>query len=387
MYNFVTVEDELGVFLSDITLILLAAGSSSRFDMGVKKQWLRIGHTPLWQFVTSKLASSGDFASVIVVGHRDECDYMLHFGGYTIVAGGNSRQESLQNALLHVKSEFVLVSDVARACVSASLIASVLSHKGRADVVVPSIKVSDTVTLDGATIDRDALRRLQTPQLSRSAILKEALQSDRSFSDESSAIVAVGGTRVLIEGDMDAEKITYIEDLQKLPCLKAPSSATFVGNGYDVHAFEEGKAMYLCGVHIPSSFGFKAHSDGDVAIHALIDALLGAAGMGDIGMMFPDSDDAFKGIDSKELLKRCVTKLHHFGFTINNVDITIIAQTPKVANYKMQMRHTLAEILHLESPRVNVKATTTEGLGFVGKKEGVAVSASASLHYFNWKEL
>ena len=355
--------------------------------MGVKKQWLRIDHTPLWQFVTSNLASSGNFASVIVVAHRDECDYMLHFGDYTIVAGGDTRQASLKNALSLVKSEYVLVSDVARACVSPSLIASIVSHKNRADVIVPSLKVSDTVTQNNVTIDRDTLRRIQTPQLSKTAILKKALESGQEFTDESSAIVAIGGTRLLIPGDIGAEKITYIQDLQKLPCLKAPSSATFIGNGYDVHAFEDSKPMYLCGVHIPSPFGFKAHSDGDVAIHALIDALLGAAGMGDIGMMFPDSDDAFKDIDSKKLLKACVAKLHHFGFTINNVDITIMAQTPRLSKYKTQMRQTLAEILHLALPRVNVKATTTEGLGFVGKKEGVAVSASASLYYFNWKEL
>ena len=128
----------------------------------------------------------------------------------------------------------------------------------------------------------------------------------------------------------------------------------------------------------------KAHSDGDVAIHALIDALLGAAGMGDIGMMFPDSDAAFKGIDSKELLKRVVNKIYNFGFIIVNVDLTIAAEKPKIAKYKLEMRRVLAEILTIDSSRVNVKATTTEKLGFIGRGEGVGVIANANLKYFDW---
>jgi 2-C-methyl-D-erythritol 4-phosphate cytidylyltransferase/2-C-methyl-D-erythritol 2,4-cyclodiphosphate synthase len=144
--------------------------------------------------------------------------------------------------------------------------------------------------------------------------------------------------------------------------------------------------MYLGGVEIDSEFGFLAHSDGDVAIHALIDALLGGAGMGDIGMMFPDNDDSFKGIDSKQLLKKVVTKLHNFGFIIINVDITIIAQKPKIGSYKQQMRKVLSSLLNIDISRVNIKATTTEKLGFIGRSEGVGVLANANLKYFDWTQ-
>jgi 2-C-methyl-D-erythritol 4-phosphate cytidylyltransferase/2-C-methyl-D-erythritol 2,4-cyclodiphosphate synthase len=143
--------------------------------------------------------------------------------------------------------------------------------------------------------------------------------------------------------------------------------------------------MVLGGVTIESPFGFQAHSDGDVAIHALIDALLGAACLGDIGMLFPDTDNAYKNIDSKHLLEKCVEKLHQFGFVIHHADITIIAQTPKIAPYKEQMRRTLATLLHLSPARLNIKATTTEHLGFIGRKEGLGVIATASVHYFDWK--
>ncbi len=145
--------------------------------------------------------------------------------------------------------------------------------------------------------------------------------------------------------------------------------------------------MFLGGVKIDSKFGFKAHSDGDVAIHALIDALLGAAGMGDIGMLFPDNDDKYKGIDSKELLKKVVTKINNFGFLIINVDLTIAAEKPKISNYKLAMRRKLAEILKIESSRVNIKATTTERLGFIGRGEGVGVIANANLKYYDWTEI
>ncbi|CAI6151902.1 MAG: Bifunctional enzyme IspD/IspF [uncultured Sulfurimonas sp.] len=169
--------------------------------------------------------------------------------------------------------------------------------------------------------------------------------------------------------------------------MDAPSSDTLSGNGFDVHAFDTQGEMWLGGVRIESDYGFLAHSDGDVALHSLIDALLGAAGMGDLGMLFPDNDDRYKGIDSKQLLKIVVTKLNSYGFVIVNADITIAAQKPRIAKYKTQMREVIAEILGIDRARVNVKATTTEKLGFVGREEGVAVTSNANLKYFNWKTI
>ena len=373
--------------MSDLTLVLLAAGSSSRFDIDVKKQWLRVDHLPLWQFVAQRLEKTELFVKIIIVSSAEDISFMQNHAEYTYVTGGNSRQQSLKNALQEVESEYVLVSDIARACISQELLASIIESKEKADSIVPYLGVSDTIVYDGNTIDRDKVKRIQTPQLSRSALLKEALSTDEEFTDESSAIVAAGGSRHLILGDEAAHKITFIHDLNKIPCLSAPSSDMLSGNGYDVHAFDDKGDMWLGGVHIESDFGFIAHSDGDVAIHSLIDALLGASGLGDIGMLFPDNDAKYKGIDSKELLRAVVAKLRNYGFIIINVDITIAAQTPRLAAYKLPMRRVLSKILGIENARVNIKATTTEKLGFVGRKEGVAVSANANLKYYNWKDV
>ncbi len=372
--------------MSDITLILLAAGNSSRFGLPVKKQWLRIDHEPLWQFVADQFQATALFSNIIITSHKEEIPFMKAFCDHTIIEGGETRQQSLKNALVHVTTPYVLVSDIARACIDKSLIEALLQAKERADVIVPTLGMHDTVVYDGQTINRDRVKRIQTPQLSNTRKLQDALQTTEEFTDESSAVVANGGTRLLIDGSEDAHKITYLHDLSKLPCIKAPSKATLVGNGFDVHAFETGREMVLGGVKIDADYGFKAHSDGDVAIHALIDALLGAAGLGDIGMLFPDSDAAYKDIDSKALLATTVLRLHQFGLVVVNADITIAAEAPRLASYKLQMRQTLAKILQIPAGRMNIKATTTEKLGFIGRKEGVGVMASATLNYYDWTQ-
>ena len=372
--------------MSDTTLILLAAGSSSRFELDVKKQWLRIDHQPLWQFVAQKLENSNLFKKIIITSSPDDIAFMQSYADYTFVKGSDTRQKSLKNALKEVNTEFVLVSDIARACINEEFLNEIISKKGLADSIVPYLRVTDTVVYKNETIDRDEVKRIQTPQLSNTLRLKEALQTDKDFTDESSAIVANGGSRKFILGDDDAHKITYINDLKKIPCLAKPSSDILSGNGFDVHAFDTKGTMWLGGVKIDSEYGFKAHSDGDVAIHSLIDALLGASGLGDIGMMFPDNDNDYLGIDSKILLKKVVEKIYSFGFIIVNVDITIAAEKPRVGKYKDPMRKVLAQILNIDKARVNVKATTTEKLGFIGRGEGVGVIANANLKYFDWSK-
>ncbi len=367
-----------------MTLILLAAGNSSRFKVPVKKQWLRIGHDPLWLFVTNRITKMVSFANVIVVAHPEELPFMRSMCDITLVAGGSTRQDSLRNALSQVDTPYVLVSDIARACIDSTVLTRLITARELADCIVPTLGVNDTIVYGDDTIVRESIKRIQTPQLSRTTILRLALDTTQEYTDESSAIVAHGGTRHYVEGDIRADKITRIDDLRALECLGSPAAMTFTGNGFDVHPFEEGKQMVLGGVEIESSYGFKAHSDGDVAIHALIDALLGAACMGDIGMLFPDTDEDYKNIDSKVLLTRCVEKIHAFGFVIAHADITVIAQVPKIGPYKEQMRKTLAPLMGLSPSRLNIKATTTEHLGFIGRKEGVGVMATASLHYFDW---
>ena len=373
--------------MADLTLILLAAGSSSRFGLDVKKQWIRVNHKPLWQEVADKCEETKHFDKIIITSSSDDISFMKNYADYTFVEGGNTRQQSLTNSLSEVDTKYVLVSDIARSCIDEKFLSRIISHIGQSDCIVPYLKVTDTIVYEDETIDRDKVKRIQTPQLSLTSALKNALELQEEFTDESSAIVANGGSREFILGEENAHKITHLSDLNKLPCLDAPSNDTLSGTGFDVHAFDDKNDMYLGGVNIDSDFGFKAHSDGDVAIHALIDALLGAAGMGDIGMMFPDNDDTYKGIDSKELLKRVVTKLYNFGFVIVNIDLTIAAEKPRVGKYKLAMRKTLSDILHVESSRVNIKATTTEKLGFIGRSEGVGVIANANLKYFDWTQI
>ncbi len=376
--------------MSDLTLILLAAGDATRFRKGVKKQWLRVGSDPLWLYVAKRFDSMNLFSKIVVASHPDEIGYMKRFGEYTFTKGGDSRQESLSNALKEVKSPLVLVSDVARACVTKSVCQRLVESIGDADCAVLALKATDTVYYDGKPIDREKLLQIQTPQLSRTDKLIYAIsESKESFTDESSAIFRSGGKVVFTEGDPSLHKLTFASDIERLPCLKGmrpDRSLTFTGSGFDVHAFEKGKKMVLCGVEIDADYGFKAHSDGDVAIHALIDALLGAAGMGDIGEHFPDSDEMYAGADSAQLLANVVKKIRDCGYEIVQADITIMAQKPKLSPYKVQMAKRVALLLGVTSQMVNVKATTTEGLGFVGRKEGVAVSATTTLKFYDWIE-
>lgn len=373
--------------MSNLTLILLAAGSSSRFGLNVKKQWLRIGSRPLWQFVADRFEKTKHFEKIIITSSQEDIEYMKEYADFTFVKGGNSRQESLNNSLKEVDTEYVLVSDIARACVDEEFLNEIVSHIGKSECIVPYLKARDTIVYDNATIDREKVRLIQTPQLSLVSALKDALKQDKEFTDESSAIAANGGVREFILGQNDAHKITDKYDLKKVTCLAPPSNEILSGTGFDVHAFDDKGDMYLGGVKIDSDYGFKAHSDGDVAIHALIDALLGAAGMGDIGMMFPDNDEEYKGIDSKELLRQVCAKIYAYGFDIVNVDLTIAAQKPRIGDYKSSMRKTLSDILNIENSRVNIKATTTEKLGFIGRGEGVGVIANANLKYFDWTKI
>jgi len=386
VYNIVTLKEK-GLNLPDLSLVMLGAGTSSRFKMSAKKQWLRTGHTPLWLYATQNITKNYTFKKIIVVCSEDEIEYMKLFNSdFTYVVGGSSRQESLKNALLHVESSDVLVSDVARTCIPQDMIRRIIDKSEIADIVVPYLPVHDTVVYEGNTINRDEVKLIQTPQLSNTKSLKNALLHVDDFTDDSSAIKANGGKVEYVLGDKTANKVTSLEDIEIISELKNPSKDTFVGNGYDVHQFEIGKKMVLGGVEIKDERGFKAHSDGDVALHALIDALLGASGAGDIGELFPDSDPTHKGADSKELLKKVVSFLYNIGFKVVNCDLTIMAESPKLFSYKRLMRETIANILHVEPVHVNIKATTTEKLGFIGREEGVAVSATASLKYYNWKD-
>ncbi len=373
--------------MRSISLILLAAGNSTRFGLPTKKQWLYQDNIPLWLFVADRLKKIYNFAQIVIVGNKDELKLMSKFTNFIFVEGGESRQMSLLNALSKVDSDFVLVNDIARCCVDKKLIKNLIENAKESSCVVPSIKISDTTYFDGKPIDREKLLRVQTPQLSCTKTLKDILSNSSDFTDESSAFYNAGKNVIFIEGSINAHKLTYKEDLELLKCLKPPINEPKTGFGYDIHPFEDKKPMALCGINIDVPYGFKAHSDGDVAIHALIDSLLGATSLGDIGELFPDTDTKYAGVDSKELLKKVVKLIKGVGYEIINCDLTIVAQKPKISPYKEQMLSKLSEILDIDKTRVNIKATTAEKLGFIGREEGVAVYATTTVNYYKWDRI
>lgn len=404
----------------DITLVLMAAGSSSRFVKGlgaahaIKKQWLRVDSRPLWLFVADVLAQAYPFARICITASAQDMTYMQRLCAYDIIKGGESRQDSLQNALESIHTTWVLVSDVARAgivCNPHSIITRLIAGLESAgdmaiDCIVPYLPVADTTTYRGSHIDREELRRIQTPQLSRVSTLKSALARlcEAQGTDESSIIAAHGGRVRYVLGDSMLEKLTFTSDMALLENLFLPLAShanqachnpqihtpqipqLYVGNGLDVHEFKQGGVMKLGGVEIACEFSFKAHSDGDVALHSLIDAILGAMGAGDIGEWFPDSSAEFAGADSTKLLEQVCGFARSVGFALCNADLTIIAQTPRLGSYKQPMRARIAEILGVPLACVNVKATTTESLGFVGRKEGVCVISSVALRLVGMRE-
>ncbi len=371
--------------MSNLTLVLLAAGNSSRFKFPCKKQWLWSGEFPLWIDVLQKFRKMGDFEKVVVVFAKDEVNIAKKYSQECEIAeGGKSREESLRKALKNIKSEYIMVSDIARSCPQPKVIKTLIKNKDKGDCIVPYIDVWDTVVYKNETLKREKVKLIQTPQLSRREILLKALQQNKNFTDERGAIESINGKIIYIKGDVRQRKITTVCDLKYITCLKPPRKKFFNGIGFDIHPFTDGKKMYLGGIEIECGYSLRGHSDADVLIHSIIDSLLGAANFGDIGEFFPDTSSKYKNIDSKILLKEIVSLLNKCGFTIENIDATIIAQKPKISPFKEKMKDNLKKIA--KTKHINIKATTAEKLGFIGREEGIAVLSTATLSLFDWTE-
>lgn len=363
----------------------MSAGESSRFRQKtkIKKHWIRVENKPIWLYVADTLQNRYGFDKVIITSAKLELDYMKRFCSYEIIEGGESRQDSLTNALRAVSSEFVAVSDAARFNLDFDVLDRLFSYDlSDLDCLIPVVGVSDTIFMESNHIktylNRDSVHLVQTPQISRLDILLKSLKLG-NFSDESSAINKYGGRVVAIEGSRKLNKLTYFDDLKEFNIDS--SSDIFSGYGFDVHRFCDNKEMFLGGVKIDCGFGLEAHSDGDVVIHALCDALLGGIGAGDIGEWFPPNDNKYKNIDSKLLLNEVVDFVYGVGFKIINVDIMIMAQKPKILPYKNKMIEIFSNILDIQKNYINIKATTMEKMGFIGREEGICASANVSLKF------
>ena len=348
-----------------VALILLGAGDSNRFKKYKvpKKQWLRVGDIPLWLKVAQEVSNYYPFSKLILSAKEEELQYMQKYLdslelNFILTKGGSTRQESLQNALMEVKEEYVLVSDIARCNTPQKVFQNILEQIKNFDCVVPFLNIPDTIAYaDDKTLQylkRENLKIIQTPQLSKTNILKQALQKG-NFTDESSAIANFGGSIGFVQGSPKARKITFIDDLDSMQ-LPPPSTKTIIGNGSDIHALKSGNGI-----------------------------ILGGIGAGDIGEWFPDNNNAYKNADSALLLKKIVDFSINVGYQITQADITIFAQKPKLSPYKNAMEKRISEILEIPLFSVKVKATTTEHLGFIGRGEGIMVQATLTLTYFDWK--
>lgn len=373
----------------NVVAIIAAAGAGTRFGRnGSAKQFCRQdGESLLEKSVRPFLDC--DFISGVVCVIPQDC--IAEYAEVTKrlnspkmlepITGSNSRQGSVRNGLVglsEIAPKHVLIHDAARPWISRELIQSVYIEllKG-AQAVVPAVEVSDSVRYindDGSSIaiDRSKLRRIQTPQGFVYALLLNLHEtySGQEFTDDASLFDMAGYDVKIIRGDQLNKKVTYQSDFGK--------SGPRVGFGYDVHKFSDdpARALMLCGVKIPGHRGLEAISDGDVAIHAIVDSLLGAIGAGNIGEHFPTSDPANKDINSLKILSFAKTMLDQYGASVSNLDVVIVCQEPKISEYSSQMREVLASYLRIDIGQISIKGKTTEQLGFCGRKEGIAAYAS-----------
>ena len=392
--------------MEKMIVILAAAGSGRRMGLGMNKAFLLLEGVPVIAHNLRQVSGVPEVERVIVVVRPDEVEegtaiikkYQHEYYPdlrWELTAGGNERQDSVANALDIIKETegYVAVHDGARPFATPDVFDRVFAAAKNSGAAVAGVPVKDTTKVVAAsgkvleTLERSKLRAIQTPQIFRLSLLREAYEKLRKenlqVTDDAGAVELLGADVVVAEGSYTNNKITTPDDLVWARALlhrgegkdlkqDIMRSAIRVGSGFDVHRLTVGRKLILCGVEIPYELGLDGHSDADVAVHALMDAMLGAVCLGDIGEHFPDTDMAYKGADSMKLLRHVAGLLAAKGWRVGNADITIIAQKPKLAAYRQQMVKNIAEVLNLEFDAINVKATTTEQLGFTGRGEGIA---------------
>ncbi len=372
-----------------VAAIIVAAGRGERAGGAVPKQLQPLGVKPVVQWSLDALQRHKGIDQIILVVPRgDEAPYReIASQHIKIVPGGANRTASVKAGLQACRlaeDDLVMIHDAARPGLTDDIITALITKMDGVDAAAPALPVSDALKRqsDGhlITVDREALYRVQTPQAFKYGGICAALEHSEDLVDDLAAIEAANGLVALIDGSEHLAKITFPADFDRLETLLMNRFIVpRFGSGYDVHAFEPGEAVTLCGVSIPHDQKLAGHSDADVAWHALTDAILGAAALGDIGDHFPPSDPQWKGAASEVFLKHAVDQAKAAGWALTSCDLTIICEAPKVKPHRDAMRSKTAEITGLPGDAVSVKATTTEGLGFTGRREGIAAQASAVL--------
>lgn len=384
-----------------VAVVIVAAGRGERAGLADgPKQYRKIGGQAVIAWTIKRFLEHPAINKIVIAIHRDDQALLSQALGKTmdavsIVIGGDTRQESTLNALISLEPsapDVVLIHDGVRPFADNALIDRVLSGCGSDHGCIAALPIVETVK-EGAenrvtrTVARERLFTAQTPQgFPYSAILaahkQAALSAESSFTDDASIAEFAGIPVRLIDGSADNIKLTYARDIEM---ANAKLTHTFpdvrTGNGYDVHILEPGEFVTLCGVRIPHDRRLSGHSDADVGLHALTDALLATCGAGDIGVHFPPSDPQWRGAASSIFLRHAAKIVSDKGGRIANIDVTLICEAPRIGPHREAMTAALQEMLGLSAERVSIKATTNEGIGFVGRKEGIAAIATASVVY------
>lgn len=375
--------------------IVVAAGRGERAGDGPPKQYRAIAGKAVAAYAVEAFARHPAIDAVLLVigtGQDDLARTALATASIapTLVTGGATRQASVRAGLDHVAATGgagrVLIHDAARPFLPAAVIDRVLAGLDRAPGVIPVLPVVDTLArgdgLLGDPVDRDGLQRVQTPQgFDFQTILSAHVQQQGrgDATDDAQILKACGHDVILVEGDVALEKLTHPGDFTRAERALAASRLPRTGMGYDVHRLVEGEELWLGGVRIDHAFGLSGHSDADVALHALVDAILGALADGDIGSHFPPSDPQWRGAASCRFVEYARDRVAARGGVITHVDLTLICEAPRIGPHRQAMRARIAELLDIPLSRVSIKATTTERLGFAGRREGIAAQAVATI--------
>lgn len=377
--------------------LIVAAGIGSRCDTPIPKQYIKLKDEAVLFYVIKKFLANQNIDCVKVVINKEHENFYRDLVSSIIdtrllnpIYGGKDRQESVKLGLESLQADYVIIHDACRPFVSNALIEKLIklvSCNNQSIGIVPAIEIEDTVSLVSnnvieSTMQRTKLRAIQTPQIFN---FKELLLCHTStqelFTDDSSLVKAQKKHVEVIQGEKSNFKLTTKEDINRAKFLFSEPRFR-VGSGYDIHRFKKTKNkcfIKICGVEIEYDMKVEAHSDGDVALHAIVDAILGALGCGDIGDYFPPSSPEWKNCDSLHFLNFAIKKAKEKGYVISNLDITIICERPRISPYKTQMKAILSKTLEINDELVNVKATTAEKLGSIGREEGIAAYATVLL--------
>ena len=370
-------------------LILLAAGDSKRLKSNIPKQFLTINNKTLLEYSCDVFKDFNEIKKIVIVYNKKHKKHLkkIRLKNVLKIEGGKTRQESAFKALKKIRGmncKKILIHDAARPNPSKRLISEIINKLKKNDAVIPAIKVDDATkrvekNIIFKNIQRKSLRFSQTPQgfSFKNIYEKHKKNTEVAFDDDSSLFTEDNEKVVTVDGEKSNLKITDNEDLNIFKTLK--KGKTYSGIGFDIHKLVKKRKLYLGGLKIPFTLGLQGHSDADPVLHALIDGLLGACRLGDIGKLFPDKNKKYKNIRSTILLKKVIKLIKSKNFSINNIDINIIAQKPKINKYSRKMILIISKLCEINQNQINIKGKTTEKLGLIGKEKAIASEVITSV--------